>query len=138
MARGRGRPRFEITPAICKKAEDLGAKGMNLRQIAQCLGIAYQTLNECRKEYDDFSDAITTGLAKGIALATTALSEQVQLGNITAIKYFLNNRAADWTESRDVNVTDNRKHAAISAVSEEIGSMLGPEEDRPPEGVITH
>lgn len=71
-----GRPKFEITPEICEKAESLAAQGLTLEQIARSLGIHYDTLNEKSKEFSVFSDAIKNGQAKGIAIITNKLFER--------------------------------------------------------------
>jgi orotate phosphoribosyltransferase-like protein len=39
-----GRPKFEITEAIMKKAEDYAAKGLTIDQIAAVLGISDATI----------------------------------------------------------------------------------------------
>jgi orotate phosphoribosyltransferase-like protein len=41
-----GRPKFEITEAIMKKAEDYAAKGLTAEQIAMVLGISETTFYE--------------------------------------------------------------------------------------------
>jgi len=56
-----GRPSFEITPEVCAKAEELASKGFTLAEIAKGLGVHYDTLNEKRKEFSEFSDAIEGG-----------------------------------------------------------------------------
>jgi hypothetical protein len=44
-----GRPRFEITPEILQKTEDLAAKGLTQAQISACLGIVQKTLIEKKR-----------------------------------------------------------------------------------------
>ena len=100
-----GRPKFEITPEVCKKAESLAAQGLTLAQIARVLGICYDTLNERRKEYSEFSEAIETGKAKGIAAVTNSMFNKAKAGDTQAAKYFLNNRDnANWSERKELNV----------------------------------
>lgn len=101
-----GRPAFDITPEVCKKAESLAAQGLTLEQTAHALGISYQTLNEKRKEYDKFSDAIELGKAKGIATVTNALFNKAKDGDVPAMKYYLNNRDnGNWQERVAVSAT---------------------------------
>lgn len=71
-----GRPAIEITTEICDKAESLAAQGLTLEQIATVLGMSYQTLNEKRKEFSEFSEALDRGKAKGIAVQINALFER--------------------------------------------------------------
>jgi hypothetical protein len=87
-----GRPPFKITAEICKKAQSLAAQGLTLEQTAHTLGISYQTLNEKRKEFAEFSEAIELGKAKGIATVTNALFNKAKEGDVPAMKYYLNNR----------------------------------------------
>ena len=71
-----GRPKFEITEEVCEKAKSLAAQGMTLEQIAACLGISYDTLNERKKEFSEFCDSIKEGQAKGIGIITNKLFER--------------------------------------------------------------
>lgn len=87
-----GRPKIIPDEAMCKKAESLAAQGLTLEQIAITLGISYDTLNEKKKEFSDFSDAIAEGKAKGIATVTNALFNKAKDGDVPAMKYYLNNR----------------------------------------------
>ena len=92
-----GRPAFAVTPEIIAKVESLAARGMTSEQIADCLGISYQTLNEKSKIYAEFSDAIKQGKAKGIANVTAALLKNVGTGNVAAQIFYLKCQAK-WRE----------------------------------------
>lgn len=132
------RPSFKITKAVCRKVETLGKQGLNKKQIAECLGVCYNTLHEKTKEFKEFYDSVERGQALGISLATKALLAQVKLGNISAIKYYLNNRAQEWTESREINVNDAREHSTVQEVGDRVSEMLGKGNEGPAEGVTTH
>lgn len=100
-----GRPAFEITEEVCKKAESLAAQGLAEYQIAAVLGISQETLIQKKKGYSEFSEAIATGKAKGIAQITNAVFQKAKSGDVQAAKYYLNNRDnANWNERRDINV----------------------------------
>lgn len=71
-----GRPPFEITEEVCKKAKSLAAQGMNLEQISHCLGICLTTLHDKKNEFVDFSDSIKEGQAQGIGIITNKLFER--------------------------------------------------------------
>ena len=99
---GRGRPQFEITEDVIKKVESLASQGLTLDQIARVLGICYQTLNEKKKEFSDFSDAIASGQAKGVAAISNALFNNAKKGNTTAQMFYLKNRAPiEWRDKHD-------------------------------------
>lgn len=94
-----GRPPFEITEDICRKAETLAAQGLTKEQIARSLGISYQTLNEKTKEFAEFSEAIKNGQAKGIATITNALFTKAKSGDTTSMIFYLKNRdPANWED----------------------------------------
>lgn len=102
---GAGRPKIIPDAAMCKKAESLAAQGLTLAQIALTLGISYDTLNERKKEYSEFSDAIDLGKAKGIATVTNALFNKAKEGDVPAMKYYLNNRDNDaWKDRHDIQI----------------------------------
>ena len=101
-----GRPPFEITPENTKQAETLAAQGLTLEQIAYTLGICYQTLNEKRKEFPEFSEAIKRGKAKGIAKITNKLFEKASEGDNTAMIFYLKNRDPDnWEDVQKRHLT---------------------------------
>ena len=98
----RGRPQFEVTEDVIKKVESLASQGLTLEQIARVLGICYQTLNEKKKEFSEFSDAIKSGQAKGVATIANALFNNAKSGNTTAQIFFLKNRAPiEWRDKHD-------------------------------------
>lgn len=94
----RGRPPFEITDEILNKAESYAARGLNQQQIADALGIGISTLMDKKKEYEDFSEAIKRGKAKGIAHVANNLLKNVDNGNVTAQIFYLKCQA-QWKET---------------------------------------
>jgi len=121
-----GRPKFEITPEVLAKAEKLAAQGLALYQIADVLGICYQTLNEKKKEFSEFSDAIRIGQSKGIATATSALFKEAAGGDVPALKYYLNNRDNEnWKEKREVSgtVVHKYEHLEDDELDEELARL---------------
>ena len=97
-----GRPPFEITEAVCKKAESLAAQGLTQYQIAAVLGMGERTFYEKVKEYPQFMQAIDGGKAKGITQVTNALFKKAVDGDVPAQKYYLNNRDnGNWKDRID-------------------------------------
>ena len=119
----RGRKPFEITETVLLAVEHYAARGLNLKQIADCIGISYQTLNEKKKENSDLTDAIERGRSFGISEITDALYTKAKKGDILAIKYFLNNRSKDqdgnndWSEKPEVQINNDK--AIIFLVDED-------------------
>jgi len=87
-----GRPPIKITKALCKKAERLAAQGLTQEQIASVLGMGKTTLYDKQAKYPEFSNAIQSGRDKGIKEVTNALFQKAKKGDVSAQKYFLNNR----------------------------------------------
>lgn len=108
--RGRGKPPWIPTPEIMAEVEKLASRGMTKQQIADCLDISYQTLNEKSKEYDDFAEAIKRGKAKGISHVTNKLLENVDNANVTAQIFYLKCQAK-WQEkdAMDLNIVHHEK-----------------------------
>ena len=119
-----GRPKFEITEKVIKKARKYAAQGLTKRQVAHCLGISHQTLNEKSKEFSALSDAIVEGRDEGIKTVTNALYTKASEGDVPAIKYFLNNRDNDtWKDRREDKVVIIHKFSEMS--DEELDNELG-------------
>jgi hypothetical protein len=101
-----GRPRFEITPEILQKTEDLAAKGLTQAQISACLGIVPKTLIEKKRAFSEFSNAIKNGRAKGLGTITNALFDSAVKGSVPAQIFYLKNRDPDnWADVQAHNVS---------------------------------
>ncbi len=101
-----GRPKYKITPKVCKEAEELAAQGLTLKQIANNLGIAESTLHLAKNGFSEFSESIKRGRDQGICIATNSLFTQVKKGDIAAIKCFLYNVDSDnWKDKRTTELT---------------------------------
>jgi transcriptional regulator with XRE-family HTH domain len=112
------RPKFEITQEVIDKAESLAASGLTKQEIADCLGISYQTLNEKTKEFAEFSEAIIRGKAKGIGMMANNLVKLAKGGNAAANIFWLKAQAK-WRESDD---TELRR---LQAMFDEIYPLIG-------------
>ena len=97
-----GRPLIKIDKDMCEKAESLSAQGLTSEQIAHVLGMGESTLYEKQVKYPEFSDAIKSGRAKGIATITNALFVSGKSGNLGAQIFYLKNRAG-WADKVDVD-----------------------------------
>jgi hypothetical protein len=73
---------------------------MSYEQIARSLGFSARTLTRKQKVDDRVAAAIKTGKAKGIQVVTNALFQAAKGGNITAMIFFLKNRATDEWKDR--------------------------------------
>ena len=108
-----GRPKWIPDKKINVKVETFAARGLNYKQLATSLGISNDTLINARKEYSEFSEAIERGRNQGVIAATNALFENVEKGDLSSIKYYLNNTDPEnWKDRRDHTITaDVESHA---------------------------
>ena len=110
MKKKKGRPKFEVTEAICAKAEHLASKGLTVDQIAAVLGVSDATIYERQAENSDFSDALKRGRASGIESVTNALYEKATVDkDNTAMIFWLKNRAG-WVDKQETNTTIEQRH----------------------------
>ena len=90
------------------------------------LGICYDTLNERKKEFSEFSEAIRIGKSKGVATITNAVFNKAAKGDVVAAKYYLNNRDdKNWQEKREVSGTLIHKyeHLTDEELDEELAQL---------------
>jgi transposase len=81
-----GRPPWKADLSLVEKYASLG---MTNQQIADCLGVNRSTLYRKKQAKKDFCNALTTGRARGIALAAQKCMEQINAGNWQMIKFYL-------------------------------------------------
>lgn len=138
----RGRPPFEITDEVIEKAEWYASRGLTKEQIAGCLGISYETLNEKCKAFPDFSDAIRTGIDKGIAHMANLLIKNAENGNATAQIFYLKAKGG-WKENQGIEHTgkdgaplqfETHYKNASDAMSERFNQILGPKKEEQTDG----
>ena len=123
-----GRPAFRITKEVTEKAEELASLGLTLEQIASCMGICYQTLNEKKKEFSEFSDALSRGRALGLARVSNALYQTAISGNVRAMIFFLKTRGGgEWQERSSVKTDLSLKRMSdtelLNAIRNDAGMM---------------
>lgn len=116
-----GRPPFEITEEVIKKAAYLASTGLPLVHIAASLGIHRDTLNEKRKAFPEFSAALERGKADSISDVVCALFENAKGGDFPSQKYFLNNRDPEHWKDRHVI---EAKHSLDDSTLEELEREL--------------
>lgn len=109
----KGRPKW--IPPDLKRVESLAASGLTLEQVAHCLGISYQTLNERSKEFADFSEAIKRGKSKGIGMMANNLVTLAKAGNAAANIFWLKSQAK-WREKDVEDYLDEK-------ITEEINKL---------------
>lgn len=109
-----GRPKFELTDAMLKEAEDLSAHGLNQRQIAEYFGVSEITIIRRKKDNASFVDALKKGKARGIATITNALFKSAKSGNITAQIFYLKCVAGFRDNLEIVEAAEIEKEAQVT------------------------
>lgn len=105
------------------KVESLAAQGLTEEQIADALGISPRTLTNRKRDSADFADSIKRGKAKGIAIVTSKLMEQVKGGNVTAMIFFLKTRGG-WSERHDADLEREIKRLEAEKLRRELGEGM--------------
>lgn len=97
-----GRPSFEITEEILDRAEEGAKLGLNYREIAEYIGVTYDTLRRKKKEFNVLKLAIERGRYSGKEEVVRKLIDKVEEGSLQAIMYYLDKvRWADFSEEDD-------------------------------------
>lgn len=98
----RGRPPIKITDETIEKAFKLASRGLNMEQIASCLGMSSTVLYERQITNPDLKEAIEKGRHHGIEEISNALYEKAKSGDNTAMIFFLKNRSPqEWNDRRE-------------------------------------
>ena len=114
-----GRPRWN--PPRPEDVEKLAATGMSTHQIADALGISFQTLMNKRRQLAEFNAAISRGQARGIAVVTNKLYALASNGHFPSIALYLRHRAG-WHE-RDPAESRPEMRIDLCAVLRELGPI---------------
>tara|TARA_R110000772_G_scaffold3103_2_gene11256 strand:- start:646 stop:1125 length:480 start_codon:yes stop_codon:yes gene_type:complete len=115
-----GRPPFEITDKVCRKAEEYAAQGLTAEQIAMVLGIGASTLYEKQIDFPEFAEAIKRGRGQGIVSVTNALYQKATVDkDNTAMIFYLKNRAG-WVDKQETTTTVEQRHIIdLSRITDE-------------------
>lgn len=128
-----GRPKWIPDALIIEKARHFASIGLTEEQIAHNLGVSYETLNERKKEYSEFADAIKEGKSHGIAMVANKLYESATSGNLGAQIFYLKARAT-WKEINTNEHTgldgkpielNSKSNVLVSSINEHIDVLLG-------------
>lgn len=87
------------------------------------MGFSRSTLYKYKKSNTDFNDAITRGQARAIDVVTNALFQNAQAGDISAQKYYLNNRSnQSWKDKQELEHSGEFTHT-ITVVDTGTGNV---------------
>jgi hypothetical protein len=101
------------------KVEHLASIGSTVQEIADCIGIARSTFYRRMEEREDIQDALKRGRSKGLAVVENALFQAAKNGNVTAMIFYLKNRAPDrWRDRREYHVSEEGKSASEYSTSD--------------------
>jgi hypothetical protein len=114
----------ERVAAICKDIE----RGNTFRTAALCNGITYDTLNEWRARYPEFSASITAAEAQAEANVVQCLGHQIHAGDTKAIVFYLTHRNNDgWRPPKATTVLEGSEDRPLTVVRKEYVSTPRPQ-----------
>lgn len=102
----------------------LAAQGLNMKDIAQAVGIQDRTLYKMQQRHSNVRDAIERGRVYVVAECHSYLMDQVRDGNITAIIYALKVYGGDFYNDR------KKQEVEVKGDVQQVHFYL-PEKDKP-------
>lgn len=97
------RPKAVLDPA---EVERLAGEGLAEYQIAQAIGVAWNTYARCKDEQTEVAEALKRGQRCAIGKVENALFTSAVGGNLGAQVFFLKNRASDqWRDKMQQELT---------------------------------
>ena len=112
-------------PVDLEKVKELAAHGQSQGQIAINLGISRSTLQNRKRENEQFDRAIKEGKAIALQKVENVLFEMATSGENTAatIYYLKTHGGTEWSEKQQIDVTSS------SPIQIQIINDLKPEDD---------
>lgn len=103
----KGRPTtyFDLVQPRLEEVKDWAGQGLTRPEIASRLSIDRATLHRYMNDHTELSDAIKSGDAEIVANVEAALAKKAIGGDVTAMIFFLKNKApGKWRDKQDHNV----------------------------------
>ncbi len=98
--------------------------GSTIADACEGADIARATIYNWMKEDEEFRLAIGLNKKSAIKIVEDSLFRVAAMGDVQAIKYYLNNRAGDeWKDSRNINISGSLKHGSAKELLEEMKGM---------------
>lgn len=104
----RGRPTtyFDLVQPRLDEIESWAGAGLTREEIAVRLGVNKATLHRYMNAHGDLCDALKAGDAAIVANVEAALAREALSGNVTAIIFFLKNKApGSWRDRQERDIT---------------------------------
>lgn len=101
-----GRKKKEVTPELIEQVELLAACGLLQYQIAEAIDMCEATFYDRIKTNPELEIAMRRGQSKGIAKVANALFDAAISGDVSACRYYLNNRDKEnWRDRVESTIT---------------------------------
>lgn len=125
-----GRPPKTITQTALDKVRTLAAQGCSKRQCAAMLGMGESTYLAKQVEYPELSEAFDLGRQQGITAVAGALYTKALVGDVAAMRYWLNNKdAEEWQEKRLLEAGENLSKSIASMRPEDRLDLINQKAD---------
>lgn len=120
-----GRPPKTISQAHLDMVRNLASQGCSKKNIAAMLGMGYSTYMEKQDTYPELSEAFDLGRQQGITAVAGALYQKALIGDVPAIKYFLNNQdPEEWIDKKVVEAGEEMAKSLASMRPEDRLELL--------------
>jgi hypothetical protein len=125
-----GNQRFEITPQVLKKVEQLAAQQMLERDIAHCLKLSPQAFSLLKAAHAILDEAVRRGYSRGLAEVTKSLLNHAKNGQHAADRIFFLKCKGGWRDDgRDSQDTTDTSAAVAARIQDALEKF-----DERPEG----
>src|SRR5690606_33501210 len=109
--RGR-RPSLVVTDEILDEIEEMAGKGLTQKQIASFYGISHMTWHKMKNADERIQESCKVGKSKTIDFVAGKLMQQIKIGNLPAIIFYLKTQAG-WSEKTFFNVETKVKSKKV-------------------------
>lgn len=107
----------------------LAMQGCSKKNIAAMLGMSYSTYAEKQLAFPELVEAFDKGRQQGVTAVTGALFQKALVGDVPAIKYFLNNQdAEEWQDKKVIEAGEELNKSIQSMRPEDRLELLNKQE----------
>ena len=108
---------------------NLAKQGCSKKNIAAMLGMGYSTYMAKQDQFVELQEAFELGRQQGVTAVAGALFQKALVGDVPAIKYFLNNQdAEEWQDKKVIEAGEELNKSIQSMRPEDRLELLNKQE----------